>query len=87
LEGAGGCTTGRLRVRLARLVIAADPDGARRRYKNAVVGRWVGHGPDVDGTWLLEGRSLRRAELARARLVALVRRGPAVDPGCGAGWS
>jgi hypothetical protein len=51
-------TTAQLRAKLARLVIKADPDAARKRYNNGLQGRRVEHGQEDDGTWLLGGRFL-----------------------------
>jgi hypothetical protein len=41
LERAGGETTGQLRARIRRLVIAVDPDSARERYETRLVDRRV----------------------------------------------
>jgi hypothetical protein len=41
LERAGGETTGQLRARMQRLVIAVDPDSARERYETRLVDRRV----------------------------------------------
>src|SRR5262245_14302869 len=66
-------TTAQLRAKLARLVIKADPDAARRRYRNGLENRRVDHGQEQDGTWLLGGRFLPapQATAAYAHLDAL----------------
>jgi Domain of unknown function (DUF222) len=56
LPGAGEKTTAQLRAKLARLILKADPDAARRRYTNSLAFRRVEHGQEEDGTWLLGGR-------------------------------
>jgi len=75
LPAAEGLTTGQLRVRLRRLVIAADPVAAARRQREALARRRVEHGLDPDGTATLAGRHLPpdRAATAAARIDALAR--------------
>jgi hypothetical protein len=75
LPVAGGLTTGQLRARLRRLVIAADPDAAARRHQQALGRRRVEHGLDRDGTATLAGHHLPpdRAATAAARIDALAR--------------
>jgi hypothetical protein len=72
---AGGLTTGQLRARLRRLVIAADPQAAAHRLRRAVTQRRVEHFLDPDGTATLAGRHLPpdRAATAAARIDALAR--------------
>ena len=66
-------TTGQLRARLYRLVIKADPDAARRRYRHGLKGRRVEHGREDDGTARLAGRWLpaARAAAANSRIQAI----------------
>ena len=66
-------TTGQLRARLAKLVIQADPDAARRRYRQGLKGRRVEHGREDDGTARLTGRWLpaARAAAANSRIQAI----------------
>jgi hypothetical protein len=75
LPGAGELTTGQLRVRLRRLVIAADPAAAARRHQEALTRRRVEHGLDPEGTATLAGHHLPpdRAATAAARIDALAR--------------
>src|SRR5690606_24499933 len=66
-------TTAQLRRRIRRLIMAADPDAAARRYQEAVTRRRFEHGAEPDGTALLAGRWLPadRAAAAAARLRAI----------------
>src|SRR5690606_35707615 len=66
-------TTAHLRRRIRRLVMAADPDTAARRYQEAVTRRRFEHGAEHDGTALLAGRWLPadRAAAAAARIRAI----------------
>lgn len=75
LPVAGGLTTGQLRARLRRWVIAADPEAATRRQRRAVGQRRVEHGLDSDGAATLAGYHLPpdRAAAAAARIDALAR--------------
>ncbi|MFD0744273.1 DUF222 domain-containing protein [Phytohabitans flavus] len=75
LPAAGGLTTGQLRSRLRRLVIAADPGAAAARQREALTRRHLEHGLDPDGTATLAGRHLPpdRAATAAARIDALAR--------------
>jgi hypothetical protein len=63
-------TTGQLRAKLARLVIQADPDAARKRYRRGVAGRRVELGREDDGTpaWAAElaERPCRAGQTARS---------------------
>jgi len=58
IEAAGGLTTGELKARLDRIVIEADPDGARDRYQSAVKTRRLIVEASVDGTANLLGLDL-----------------------------
>ena len=49
-EAAGSLTTGQLRARLQKLCIAADPEGAARRYESAIELRKVTTEVTPDGT-------------------------------------
>ena len=73
LPDAAERTTGQLRARLAKLVILADPDAARRRYRQGLKGRRVEHGREDDGTARLTGRWLpaARAAAANSRIQAI----------------
>src|SRR5690606_8701764 len=66
-------TTAQLRRRIRRLIMAADPDAAARRYQDAVTRRRFEHGAEPDGTALLAGRWLPadRAAAAAARIRAI----------------
>ena len=66
-------TTGHLRARLSKLVMQADPDAARRRYRRGLKGRRVEHGQESDGTARLAGRWLpaARAAAANSRIQAI----------------
>jgi len=70
---AAALTTGRLRARLARLVITIDPDAARSRHDSAVTGRRLVHRLEPDGTATLMGFGLAvpRAAEAVERITAL----------------
>ena len=73
LPGAGGQTTGQLRVALRRAVLAVDPRGAEERRRSAERRAKVGFYPDQSGTAALIGSSLPgvRAAAAMARLTAM----------------
>ena len=73
LPDAAERTTGQLRARLSKLVIQADPDAARRRYRHGLKGRRVEHGREDDGTARLAGRWLpaARAAAANSRIQAI----------------
>lgn len=75
LPAAGGWTTGQLRARLRKLVIAADPEAAAQRQREALTRRRIEHGLDQDGTATLAGCHLppERAAAAAARIDALAR--------------
>jgi uncharacterized membrane protein YgcG len=75
LPAAGDQTTGQLRVALRRAVIAADPEGAERRRREAERRAKVSLYPDQEGTASLAGYSLpgTRAAAAMARISALAR--------------
>lgn len=79
LPVAPGLTVKQLEARLLRLLIALDPDHARRRYRRAVRGRGITLHLDRDGTATLAGDGLPAAEAAAAcarldRLAATARR-------------
>src|SRR5690606_40568564 len=65
--------TAQWRRRSRRLIMAADPDSAARRYQEAVTRRRFEHGAEHDGTVLLAGRWLPsdRAAAAAARIRAI----------------
>ena len=73
LPDAAARTTGQLRARVYRLVMQADPDAARRRYRRGLKGRRVEHGRENDGTARLAGRWLpaARAAAANSRIQAI----------------
>jgi hypothetical protein len=75
LDRAAGLTTGQLRARLRRLVLAVDPDAARRRCATAVATRRVEVLDNHDSTGELWGRSLPPQDAAAAweRLTAIAR--------------
>jgi hypothetical protein len=76
LPGAGGQTSGQLRVALRRAVIAADPEGAEQRRKDAQRHAKVSLYPDPDAdTATLAGTRLPavHAAAAMARLTAIAR--------------
>src|SRR6185437_967641 len=76
LPGAGGQTSGQLRAALRRAVIAADPEGAEQRRKDAQRHAKVSLYPDpADGTATLAGTRLPsvHAAAAMARLTAIAR--------------
>src|SRR5580692_9506241 len=76
LPGAGGQTSGQLRVALRRAVIAADPEGAEQRRKDAQRHAKVSLYPDPDAdTATLAGARLPavHAAAAMARLTAIAR--------------
>jgi hypothetical protein len=68
-------TTGQLRARLRRLVLAVDPEAAQRRCATAVRSRRVETYASPDGTGELAGRSLPPQDAAAAwdRLTAIAR--------------
>ena len=71
--GAGGWTTGQLRVRLRQAVLAADPDAAVRRRRDARADADVESWDEASGNAALAGRELPPAQViaAMARLTAL----------------
>jgi hypothetical protein len=76
LRGAGDQTLGQLRASLRRAVIAADPEGAEQRRKNAQRHAKVNLYPDpADGTATLTGTRLPAVHAAAvmARLTAIAR--------------
>ncbi len=75
LPNAGNQVTGELRARLRRAVIAADPEGAERRRKQAERHAKVSLYGDEDGTAVLTGSRLPAVEAAAAmaRITALAR--------------
>ena len=75
LPEAGGLTTGQLRVRLARLVIATDPERARDQYERAVRERAVIGYLNPDGTATITAQALPADQAAAAyeRLDGLAR--------------
>ena len=50
LDDAAGLTTGQLRARVRRLVMAADPDGAKSSYEEGLADRHIATGPNPDNT-------------------------------------
>jgi hypothetical protein len=75
LPGAGQQTTARLRARLRRAVIAADPEGAEQRRQEAERHAAVSLYGDDDGTATLTGSGLPAVEAAAAmaRITAIAR--------------
>ncbi|MPZ26739.1 MAG: DUF222 domain-containing protein [Micromonosporaceae bacterium] len=75
IDQAPQLTTGQLRARLRRLVLAIDPDAARRRCAAAVKTRRVESFDNPDGTGELWGRSLPPQDSAAVweRLTAIAR--------------
>src|SRR5450755_4797898 len=75
LPGAGDRTTSQLRAMLRHAVIAADPEGAEQRRKEAERKARVSLYPDEEGTASLTGQNLpgTRAAAAMARISALAR--------------
>jgi hypothetical protein len=73
LPEAGGLTTGQLAAWVARLVLLADPDAARKRRESAQRQAHVACWQDPEGTATLAGRFLPPAEvLAADRRLAAV---------------
>ncbi len=86
LPEAGGQTSGQLRVALRRAVIAADPEGAEQRRKDAQRHAKVSLYPDPDAdTATLAGTRLPavHAAAAMARLTAIARAMKAAGMGGG----
>ena len=75
LPRAGGQTSGQLRVALRRAVIAADPEGAEQRRKDAQRHAKVSLYPDPEGTATLAATRLPgvHAAAGMARLTAIAR--------------
>ncbi len=75
LPKAGGQTSGQLRVALRRAVIAADPEGAEQRRKDAQRHAKVSLYPDPEGTATLAATRLPgvHAAAGMARLTAIAR--------------
>ena len=75
LPKAGGQTSGQLRVALRRAVIAADPEGAEQRRKDAERHAKVSLYPDPEGTATLAATRLPgvHAAAGMARLTAIAR--------------
>jgi hypothetical protein len=75
LPAAGDMTTGTLRAALRRAAIAADPEGAERRRKQAERQAKVSLHPDEEGTAALSGQRLPaiHATAAMARIKAMAR--------------
>ncbi len=75
IGAASGLTTGQIRARLQRLVIAVDPEAAKERAAEAVTGRHVESYLDSAGTATLAGVGLPadRAAAAAERLSAIAR--------------
>jgi len=73
--GAGGWTTGQLRVRLRQAVLAVDPDAAIRRRREARADADVESWNESSGNAALAGRELPPAQViaAMARVTALAR--------------
>ena len=76
-------TTGQLRARLQRAVMAADPDAAHDRYRDALDERRVVVEPTEAGTATLVASDLPadRAHAARRRIEALARDLASIDEG------
>jgi Domain of unknown function (DUF222) len=85
LPGAGRQTTARLRARLRRAVLAADPDGAEQRRQDAERQARVCLYSDSDGTATLAGMGLPAvaAAAAMARITAIARAMKAAGHGGG----
>jgi hypothetical protein len=66
VPGAARWTTGQLSERIKRMILALDPDWARRRYEAALEGRDVVGYRDPEGTASLTGRQLPVDRVARA---------------------
>lgn len=66
LPDAPGLTTGQLRARLGKMVIAVDPEAAASRYEEGVKGRRVLAQPNPDGTAGLFGLDLPADRVATA---------------------
>jgi hypothetical protein len=66
LELAGRQTTGQLRARIQRLVIAVDPGSARRRYEQSLEERRITAEPTSSGTANLFGLDLPAADTSAA---------------------
>jgi hypothetical protein len=66
LPKAGRLTTGQLAARLARMVIAIDPDRAREQYEHAVAERGVVAYLNPDATATLTGHALPPDQVATA---------------------
>jgi hypothetical protein len=75
LDQAPDLTTGQIRAKLRRLVLAVDPDAARRRCTRALKSRRVESFPNPDGTGEVWGRNLPPQDAAAAweRLTAVAR--------------
>ncbi|MEE6263759.1 HNH endonuclease signature motif containing protein [Plantactinospora sonchi] len=75
LDAAGGLTTRQLAARLRTLVIASDPEAARRRQARSLRYRRLVSETDSEGTATLAGHQLpvERAAMAAARIDALAR--------------
>ncbi|HSJ84458.1 MAG TPA: DUF222 domain-containing protein [Acidimicrobiia bacterium] len=81
LEKAGGETTGQLRARIRRLVIAVDPDSARERYEAKLADRRVVVEATETGTANLFGLDLPAADTnaAMSRINRLARSAKTAD--------
>jgi len=66
LEKASTQTTGQIAARIDRLIIAADPEAARKKYQRSVADRHVQLEPDSDGTATLTGFNLPADRAPRA---------------------
>jgi hypothetical protein len=75
IDRAADLTTGQLRAKLRQLVLAVDPQAARRRCARALRTRRVESFPNPDGTGEVWGRSLPPQDAAAAweRLTAIAR--------------
>lgn len=75
IDKAAGWTTGELRARLRKLILALDPEAAKKRYATAVRTRRVESFDNQDGTGELWGRNLPPQDAAAAweRLTAIAR--------------
>jgi len=76
LEDAGNLTTGQLRAALARLVLAADPDGSASAFEEGLSDRGVATyaNPDQTGSFLVHNGNPVDIAAARAYIEEIARR-------------
>jgi len=76
LVDAGNLTTGQLRARLSRLILAADPDGSASAFEEGLADRGVATypNPDQTGSFLVHNSSPVDIAAARAYVEELARR-------------